>query len=86
MADHFNEPLRHIVSYPSGWISYYFFQLLHEPQRFMITLIVTVLVVGIATRLLSGSDSKPETVNGKPGRTIWLLPHWVPFIGHGLQL
>jgi hypothetical protein len=86
MDDDFYEPLPSVISYPSGLVTKVLPELLRSPQNAIIIFIVTAFVIAIATRLLSGSDSEPEKVDGRDGRTVWLLPYWIPFFGHGYQL
>lgn len=86
MDDDFYEPLPSVVSYPSALVTKHLPELLSSPNTAIITVLVTAFVVALATRLLSGSDSEPDRVDGKNGRTVWLLPYWIPLLGHGYQL
>ena len=87
MDDDFYEPLPKVISYPSGLVTHWIPDLvLGSPVRLITAVVLAALVIAIATRLLSGSDSEPEKVNGKNGRTVWLLPYWLPVVGHGYQL
>jgi hypothetical protein len=86
MADDFYEPLPTAVSFPSGLFTKVLPELLSTPDSALITILVTAFLIAFVTRLLTGSDSEPERVDGKDGKTVWLLPYWIPFIGHGYQL
>ena len=85
MAEDFYEPLP-LVSYQPGLITKRFPEFQFSGTSAIITLLVTVSVIASATRLLSGADSKPDSVDGKDGRTVRLLPYWFPFLGHGCHL
>lgn len=79
------EPLRPVISYPSGLVTHVLPDLLtRSPFTAVTTILAIVFTVGIVTRLLTGSDS--EKVPGTDGRTVWQLPYWTPFVGHGYQL
>ena len=86
MDDDFYEPLPSVVSYPSALVTKHLPELLSSPQTAIITVLVTVSLIALTTRLFSGSDSEPDKVDGKNGRTVWLLPYWFPLLGHGYQL
>jgi hypothetical protein len=79
------EPLRPVISYPSGLVTTVLPNfMLRSPLHFIITILVAAFTIGIVTRLLTGNDS--ERVPGTDGRTVWKLPYWIPFVGHGYQL
>jgi hypothetical protein len=86
MADDFYEPLPSVVSYPSALVTKHLPDLVRSPISLVTTILVTIVVIAVATRLISGNDSEPEKFEGKDGRTVWLLPYWIPFIGHGYEL
>jgi hypothetical protein len=86
MDDDFYQPLPSVVPHPSGLVTQVLPDLLSSPGTAFVIVLITVLLVAFATRLLTGADSELETVDGKHGRTVWALPYWVPFIGHGYQL
>ena len=50
----------------------------------VLTLLLALFAIAIATRLLSGRPS--EKVSGKNERTVWLLPYSIPVIGHAFSL
>jgi cytochrome P450 len=43
----------------------------------------TLLLIVAATRLLSGHPS--EYVKSKDAQTVWMLPYWMPVVGHGFS-
>lgn len=85
MADDFYEPLPSVISYPSGLVTKHLPDLVRSPTSLITAILVTIAVVIVSTRLLSGNDSELEKFEGKDGRTVWLLPYWIPFIGHGYE-
>lgn len=86
MVDDFYDPPRQVISYPSGLVTKILPDLLRSPESVAISILSALTVILFATRLLSGADSEPRRLDGKDGRTVWRLPHWVPFVGHGFQL
>ncbi|KAG0648510.1 Cytochrome P450 monooxygenase [Hyphodiscus hymeniophilus] len=85
MADDFYEPLPTAVSYPWALLTKLHSDLLSSPDTVIIAIFVTIFVIGLTTRLFSGSESEADRVAGKDGRTVWLLPYWFPYVGHGYQ-
>lgn len=54
------------------------------PFSVLVSIALAPFLIVIATRLLSGRSS--EKIAGKDGRSVWLLPYWVPYVGHGFRL
>jgi hypothetical protein len=54
------------------------------PLAILISVALAPLLIVICTRLLSGHPS--EKIASKDGRSVWMLPYWVPILGHGFQL
>jgi hypothetical protein len=83
--DFYTEPIRPVISYPSGLVTTVIPQFMSQsPIHFIGTILAIGLVVGTVTRLFTGEDS--EKMSGTNQRTVWKLPYWIPFIGHGYQL
>ncbi len=61
-----------------------FSNVLSAPLGLVVAGLLAPFVVVLATRLLSGRAS--ERAHGKNGRTVWLLPYWIPVIGHAFSL
>lgn len=59
-----------------------------HPLSSHLSLVFAILLapcaIVLATRFLSERVS--EKLNGKQERTVWLLPYWVPVIGHAFSL
>lgn len=53
------------------------------PLPILISIVLAPFLVIIATRLLSGHPS--EKIDGKDAKSVWMLPYWVPVVGHGFQ-
>jgi hypothetical protein len=84
MEDDFYQPLSDTPADGSGFLSNVFSSIIAAPFATSITLLLTLLLTALATRQLSGRQS--HILSGKYGQTVWLLPYWMPFIGHGFQL
>lgn len=82
--DDFYEPLPNRIAPASlsGLILNAWSYILAEPLKSAVFCIVAPLSILIATRLLSGH---PESFNGN-GKTVWMLPYWVPILGHAFSL
>ncbi|KUJ20206.1 cytochrome P450 [Mollisia scopiformis] len=57
---------------------------LPAPSSMLMTILLAFLAVILATRYLSERPSK--LVDSGNGRTVGILPYWLPFIGHGFSL
>jgi hypothetical protein len=86
MDDDFYEPLSHATAaaQASGLVSSAWKLLLSTPFSFLLTVLLAPLVIVIATRLLSGHP--PAKCAGREERSVWMMPYWVPVVGHTFQL
>jgi hypothetical protein len=84
MADEFYEPLSDATLPALGLVSIIRGFVLSPPPGVIIAVILTPFLIIISTRLLSGHPS--EEASGKDGRTVWMLPYYVPIVGHGFSL
>jgi hypothetical protein len=84
MDDDFYEPLSDATTPSAGLVTVIVDAVLGVHIGIPITVLLTPLLVVIATRLLSGRSS--EEVRVKAGRTVWMPHYWVPMVGHGVQL
>jgi len=83
MEDDFYESLNQQPG-NSGLISNVFSSIIAAPLAVVTTFILAPLLIVIVTRVLSGRSS--ETVKGKDAKTVWILPYWMPVVGHAFQL
>ena len=83
--DEFYEPL---PSNPHSGVVWKVLDLILEKPAYISSSITLALVlIVIATRLLSGQASEQINDNGDgPVRTVWMPSYWLPIVGHGFQL
>ncbi|KAH8598027.1 cytochrome P450 [Bisporella sp. PMI_857] len=84
--DDFYEPLINSTDTNSGIAHWVFETVLSAPVTVSITFALLPLLIFCITRLLSGHDS--EIVGDGDDsfrRSVWLLPYWIPIIGHGFK-
>jgi hypothetical protein len=86
MEDDFYAPLSNVTSeaQDSALISNLWKLILSEPLSIGATVLLALLLIIFATRLLSERPSKKY--NDRDARTVWMMPYWVPIIGHAFQL
>ncbi len=75
--DDFSEPTSHAesVAYSSA---------LSDPLRLLVAGLLAPCMIFLVTRFMSERAS--EKVDGKNESTVWLLPYWIPVIGHAFSL
>ncbi|EPS27446.1 hypothetical protein PDE_02389 [Penicillium oxalicum 114-2] len=50
-----------------------------------VTLITVLAITCIATRFISGAQSRPLAQNGRESRRPKTAPYWIPWLGHGIS-
>jgi len=81
--DDFYEPLSNATSASTG-VSSILNLLLEHQVAVTVTVLLAPIILVIATRLLSERPS--EQISGRDGKTVWMLPYWLPIVGHAFQM
>ena len=83
MDDDFYHPISNATE-PTGLLVLAWRNILAAPPSIIVTVLLAPILIVVATRLRSERPSKK--VDGKDGRTVWMLPYWFPVLGHGFSL
>lgn len=83
MDDDFHSPGPNVTAPPGGLLYKVWAIAVSAPPAFIIAILLAPLAIVVATRYLSERPSK--VVSAGKERTVWLLPYWLPFIGHGFS-
>lgn len=84
MDDDFHSLGLNATALPAGLLSKIWTSTLSVPPSILVAIIVAPLAIVIATRYLSERPS--VVVNDENERTVWMLPYYFPFVGHGFSL
>jgi hypothetical protein len=70
------------VTQVSGPVSFFWSLIPSAPLVLLGTVLLSLPVIFIAIRF----NGNPEERSGGQKRTVWMVPYWIPVVGHSFQL
>ncbi|CAG8984016.1 hypothetical protein HYALB_00002956 [Hymenoscyphus albidus] len=81
MPDDFYDPVTNVTISIPPWSTRLWESVKHPDPNVLLAMVLGPLLMLLITRYLSG---RPREGSGKE-RSAWMLPYWIPFLGHGFH-
>lgn len=82
MSDDFYDPVSNTTITTPPWSTRLWEGVRHPHPNVVLAMVLGPLLMLLITRYLS---ARPRESSEKE-RSAWMLPYWIPFVGHGLHL